>query len=93
MEIYIPIISDLLELIRETKLKLSSMPSSTVQEMESWDKLLKVLHMMEQNLENDFSLLYLNLKNLQEQLDTLPKKDILRDWMEENFTLDPRTLH
>ena len=77
-ETYTQLIKSLLDLNQELRLRLSSMPSYTEQEIRNLEQWLGETETMVENLENAFLLISLHLKSLKIELRERQQKDSLK---------------
>ena len=77
-ETYTPLIKNLQDLNQEIRLRLSSMPSCTEQEMRSLGPWLEEVRKMVQDLDNHSSIIYHHLEILKEEYQQRLKKDSLK---------------
>ena len=92
-EMYIQEIKKLRDLEQELKLKLSFTLSSMEQETRKLEVSLEEAHDMARNLSNVFYGIHLTLSALENQLVDQLQEVILGGLTEEDYTLDPPTLH
>ena len=77
-ETYTPLIKNLQDLNQEIRLRLSSMPSYTEQEMRSLGPWLEEVQKMVRDLDNHSSIIYHHLGILREEYQQRLKKDSLK---------------